>query len=82
VLAQYPAELKLAAEEREPHRIPRYLEKLAAGYHTWYNHCRVIPRSGEEITAAHVARRHLNEAVRQVLENGLDLCGVVAPERM
>ena len=82
VLAQYPAELKLAAEEREPHRIPRYLEKLAAGYHTWYNQCRVIPRSGEEITAAHVARRHLNEAVRQVLENGLDLCGVVAPERM
>lgn len=42
----------------------------------------MIPRSGEEITAAHVARRHLNEAVRQVLENGLDLCGVVAPERM
>ena len=33
ILAQYPAELKLAAEEREPHRIPRYLEKLAAGYH-------------------------------------------------
>ncbi|MDU1684885.1 DALR anticodon-binding domain-containing protein [Varibaculum cambriense] len=24
----------------------------------------------------------MNEAVRQVLENGLDLCGVVAPERM
>lgn len=82
ILAQYPAELKLAAKEREPHRIPRYLEKLAAGYHTWYNQCRVIPRSDEEITAAHVARRHLNEAVRQVLANGLELCGVVAPERM
>ena len=82
LLAQYPAELKLAANEREPHRIPRYLEKLAAGYHTWYNQCRVIPRSDEEITAAHVARRHLNEAVRQVLANGLELCGVVAPERM
>lgn len=82
ILAQYPAELKLAANEREPHRIPRYLEKLAAGYHTWYNQCRVIPRSDEEITAAHVARRHLNEAVRQVLANGLELCGVVAPERM
>lgn len=82
ILAQYPAELKLAANEREPHRIPRYLEKLAAGYHTWYNQCRVIPRSDEKITAAHVARRHLNEAVRQVLANGLELCGVVAPERM
>lgn len=82
VLASYPSELKLAAKERAPHRIPRYLEKLASTYHTWYNQCRVTPRGDEEVTAAHVARRYLNDAVTQVLRNGLDLCGVSAPERM
>ncbi|MDN6794069.1 MAG: arginine--tRNA ligase [Propionibacterium sp.] len=82
VLAQFPAQVAQAAELREPHRVARYLEQLAAAYHAWYGQCRVTPRGEEPVTAGHVARLWLNDAVTQVLRNGLDLLGVGAPERM
>ena len=81
-LAQFPAMVAQAAATREPHRVARYLEGLAADYHAWYGKCRVTPRADEEVTAAHVARRQLNEAVSTVLRNGLGLLGVSAPEQM
>lgn len=82
VLAQFPVVIGQAGELREPHRIARYLESLAATYHTWYQQRRVTPRADEEVTDAHVARLWLNEATSQVLRNGLGLLGVNAPERM
>lgn len=82
VLAQFPTVVGMAAAEREPHRVARYLENLASNYHAWYGQCRVTPRAGEEVDAGHVARRQLNEAVSVVLRNGLGLLGVAAPERM
>ncbi|GAA3962128.1 arginine--tRNA ligase [Gordonia caeni] len=71
-----------AAELREPHRIPRYLESLAGSYHRFYAHCRVLPQGDEEAADVHAARLALCAATRQVLANGLDLVGVSAPERM
>ncbi|MEK9809380.1 MAG: DALR anticodon-binding domain-containing protein, partial [Candidatus Nanopelagicales bacterium] len=53
-LAQFPAVIASAAELREPHRIPRYLESLATAYHRFYDVCRVLPRGDEELTAQHV----------------------------
>lgn len=82
VLAQFPAVVAQAAQLREVHRIARYLESLAGTYHAWYAQCRVTPRAGEEVTDAHVARLWLNEAVSQVLRNGLEMLGVTAPDRM
>lgn len=82
ILAQFPAVVAQAAVTLEPHRVARYLEGLAAGYHTWYGQCRVTPRADEAVTAGHIARRQLNEAVSTVLRNGLELLGVNAPERM
>ncbi len=81
-LAQFPAVVASAAELREPHRIPRYLESLATAYHRFYDVCRVLPRGDEELSAQHVARLWLCAATRQVLANGLAVCGVTAPERM
>ncbi|EEH63848.1 arginine--tRNA ligase [Gleimia coleocanis DSM 15436] len=81
-LAQFPAMVAQAAELREPHRVARYLESLAASYHTWYGQCRVTPRADELVETGHVARLWLNEAVKQVLANGLALLGVSAPERL
>ncbi|AVM00157.1 arginine--tRNA ligase [Gordonia iterans] len=71
-----------AAELREPHRIPRYLESLAGSYHRFYSRCRVLPQGDEEPGDVHRARLALCAATRQVLANGLDLVGVSAPERM
>ena len=81
-LAQFPAQVAQATELREPHRIARYLESLAATYHTWYGQCRVTPRGDDPVEPGHVARLWLNDAVTQVLRTGLGLLGVSAPERM
>ena len=82
VLAQFPAIIAQAAQLREQHRVARYLEQLAAAYHAWYGATRVTPRGDDPVTSGHVARLWLNDAVGQVLANGLGLLGVSAPERM
>lgn len=82
VLAQYPSVVAQSAALREQHRIARYLEELAAAYHAWYGATRVTPRGEDAVGAGHVARLWLNDAVSQVLANGLGLLGVSAPERM
>ncbi|MCP3798281.1 arginine--tRNA ligase [Allokutzneria sp. A3M-2-11 16] len=81
-LGEFPRVLASAAELREPHRVARYLEGLAAAYHKFYDSCRILPRGDEEVSAVAVPRLHLCAAARQVLANGLALLGVSAPERM
>ena len=100
-LAQFPSVLATAADDRQPHKVARYLEELAATYHKWYNVERVVPmaltdpetrgddeaRKALEIAknpepARAAARLKLNDAVQQVIANGLDLLGVTAPEKM
>jgi arginyl-tRNA synthetase len=81
-LEQFPRTVERAATLREPHRVARYLEQLAGAYHRWYDSCRVIPVAGEPIEDVHRTRLVLNQAVGQVLRNGLALLGVSAPERM
>lgn len=82
VLAQFPSVAATAAAENATHLVPRYLENLAGAYHTWYGKRRVTPAGDEPVTAEHAALLALNNAVGQVLRNGLDLLGVIAPERM
>ncbi|MGK4187266.1 arginine--tRNA ligase [Rothia koreensis] len=81
-LGQFPSVIAESAEFREPHRVARYLERLAGAYHRWYDACRVTPKGTEDITDTHRTRLALNDAVTQVLANGLHLLGVTAPERM
>jgi arginyl-tRNA synthetase len=82
-LGEFPGVVASAAELREPHRVARYLESLAAAYHKWYDTCRVRPvDADEQVTDLHRTRLWVNEATRTVLARGLDLLGVSAPERM
>ena len=81
-LGEFPGIVATAAELREPHRIARYLEELAGTYHRFYDTCRVLPRGDEPATPLTAARLTLCEATRTVIENGLGLLGVSAPERM
>ncbi len=81
-LGEFPAVVRTAAELREPHRVARYLEALAATYHKFYDACRVLPMGDEDVSDLHRARLALCVAARQVLGNGLGLLGVSAPERM
>ena len=81
-LAEYPRIVTTAAEMKQPHRIARYIEELATLYHGFYSDCRVLPMGDEAPSAIHSARATLCEATRQVINNGLTLLGVSAPERM
>lgn len=82
LLAQYPKVLSSAAQLRQPHRVARYIEELAAQYHRFYNDCRVLPLGGEKVSDLNSARATLSQATAQVINNGLDLLGVNAPEKM
>ena len=81
-LGEYPRVLQSAAALREPHRVCRYLEDLAADYHRFYDSHRVLPQGDEPAGDVHRARLALCAATRQVIANGLDILGVSAPERM
>lgn len=81
-LSDFPIVVNTAAELREAHRIARYLEELAGVYHRFYADCRVLPMGDEAPGDVHIARINLCAATRQVLDNGLSLLGVSAPERM
>ncbi|HEX8973672.1 MAG TPA: arginine--tRNA ligase [Oryzihumus sp.] len=82
ILGDFPRVVAQAAQLREPHRVARYLEDLAARLHKWYDECRVRPRAEEEVTDLHRTRLWLNDASRQVLASGLGLLGVSAPEQI
>ncbi|MGN6634689.1 MAG: arginine--tRNA ligase [Oryzihumus sp.] len=82
ILGDFPRVVAQAAQLREPHRVARYLEDLAARLHKWYDECRVRPRAEEEVTDLHRTRLWLNDAARQVLASGLGLLGVSAPEQI
>ena len=81
-LAEFPRMLAHAAQLREPHRIARYVEELAAVYHRFYADCRVLPMGDEPASDLHSARATLCQATAQVVANALELLGVEAPEKM
>lgn len=77
-LSRFPDTVVGAADNREPHRIPIYLEAVAALYHQFYHNHRVVT----DDKALSQARLQLCQATRIVLANGLFLLGVSAPEQM
>jgi arginyl-tRNA synthetase len=82
LIGELPRVVATAAELREPHRVARYLEELANGYHKFYDVCRVLPAADAELEPINIARLWLCAAARQTLANGLGMLGVSAPERM
>jgi arginyl-tRNA synthetase len=94
LLLTHPAELDLikqmlkleevvehAALKLEPHHLPHYAHDLAASFHQFYKHCRVLSSDPNDAGVSK-ARVELATAVKQVLAHTLDLMGVSAPESM
>jgi arginyl-tRNA synthetase len=77
-LAFYPEMIDSAAQRLEPHLVANYLRELAGEYHSFYNAHKVIVDE-ENIRNARIA---LSLAVKQVIQNGLDILGVSAPDKM
>ena len=77
-LIDFPDTVEMAAKEFSPHLIAFYLRELASEFHSYYNSTRfLVP----EIPLQHT-RLALIASIRQVLNNGLRLLGVSAPDKM
>ena len=77
-LEEFKSLIKLSAETRQVYTICRYVQELAAEFHSFYNANRVISDDKEMMKA----RLSLVLSVKQVLNNALNLLEVSAPERM
>ncbi len=78
LLANYPDLVEGAARYLEPHRITYFLTELAAQLHSYYYKYRFISEDAD-LTQA---RLWLVQGVKTVLDHGLGILGVTAPESM
>jgi arginyl-tRNA synthetase len=83
-LTEYPEVLEDAVRGFEPHRVSFYLLDLAKVFQTYYSRAKSDPRyrvlSQEKQEAR--AKLALLSALKIILENGLRILGVSAPEEM
>ena len=77
-LLLYPMIFEGAVNAFEPHRITFYLQELSGMFHPYYNKYRVVS-DDIELTRARLA---LCKAIRIVLQDGLEILGISAPEKM
>jgi arginyl-tRNA synthetase len=84
-IAAYPRLIEAAAAQREPHRIAFYLYELAGSFHALWNmgnerhDLRFVIESDETLSQARIA---LVFGLKSVLNSGLSILGVSAPEEM
>lgn len=78
-LAEFPDAIYESAMAREPHRISRYLQEVAAAFHVFYSKRRILDSENIEMTKS---RALLTDCTRKILQNGLALLGISAPETM
>lgn len=78
-IAKFPLIIDEACKEFRPHIITYFLFELASFFNQFYRDCPVIPELNKEIRNARVG---LVDATSNVLANGLNLLGIVAPKEM
>jgi len=78
MLARFGLAIERAAETYKPSVVARYLIELAKDFNKFYHQCPVLTAAG----ARRASRLALVAATRQVLQNGLSLLGIAAPEEM
>ena len=77
-IMRFPDAVERCARERRPSILVNYSYELASSFSRFYKQCPVL--SAEE--KVRDRRLLLVDATRQVLENGLNLLGIDAPEKM
>lgn len=77
-LAEFPAAVEKSAEHLQPHLIANYIYCLSRSFNEFYHSCQIL-KAEEYIKEA---RLFLISCVSQVLENGLSILGIDAPEHM
>ena len=59
--------------------LPHYIYKIATLFHDFYANCPVLTAENKKLVDARLA---LVSATRQIIFNGLNICGIEAPEKM
>lgn len=77
-LGNFPDVVADSAENYKPSIIVRYLIELAQAFNEFYTKCPVI-KTDKDVSNARIL---LVKAVKQVLENGLDLLAIESPKEM
>ena len=77
-LSHLPEEIRLAAAQRDPSRLNRYVTQVATAFHKFYTECRIK----EAEPAVRDARILLCQCTAAVIENTLSTFGVSAPDHM
>ena len=73
-----PETLSLCFRELSPHPLTNYLLELSKTFHAFYENCRVLT---DDLPSAQ-SRLAICTGIRLVIQKGLDLLGVSAPEKM
>ena len=77
-LEEFKSVIILSAQNRTVYTICRYVQELAAEFHSFYNSNRVICEDKELMKS----RLALMVAIKTTLKNALDILAVSAPEKM
>jgi len=78
LLEKFPRLVQKAGEEYKPHLIARYLLDLSQAFNEFYHKCPVISEQKHIMKS----RLLLVASTKQVLQNGLALLGIKAPQEM
>ena len=77
-IMEFPLIIKNSSNSLEPQQITNYLYDLASKFHKYYAHERIVTNN-KQITAARLV---LIKCIKIVLNNGLTILGINAPEKM
>ena len=77
-LEQFPIIVRSVLDSLEPQSVANYLQEIAGKFHKYYANCRIIGEE-KELTQSRIA---LIGATKNVINNGLSLLGITAPEKM
>lgn len=78
-LLDFPSVVSEVARDLEPHKLCTYLFDLATAYSTFFENCPVLKAETDELRRSRLAMVDLSA---RVLERGLGLLGIEAPEKM
>lgn len=77
--SEYSEILREATNERAPHKIVAYLQALSKLHGTFYERCRVV---SEENEAKKLFRLHIHIAYNNIIKHGLNILGIIPPDRI
>ncbi|WDZ90385.1 arginine--tRNA ligase [Nocardiopsis sp. HUAS JQ3] len=77
-LSRFPGAVQAALNHLQPHRLATYLFELATQFSSFYENCPVLKSEGR----VRESRLALAAHTAAVLERGLDLLGIEAPQRL